>query len=198
LFETQKTEDRRQKTDRASSVLCSVAERGPSKADRSQRILVLGLGNILLKDEGVGAHVARRLQERSLPGNVEIVDAGTAALDVLLLAEGIERLVIIDAMRAGGKPGTIYVAHIPAGQTSQLAQIFPGQDGSKISLHQAGLLDALAAAKAIGRAPKQIVIVGVEPAEVDCGLELTDEVERRIPEIIDTVLKEIKDDIHAE
>jgi hydrogenase maturation protease len=170
----------------------------PKSGHKAQRILVLGLGNILLKDEGVGAHVAQRLQQRSLPGSVEIVDAGTAALDVLLLAEGIERLVIIDAMRAGGKPGTIYVAHIPAGQTSQLAQIFPGQDGSKISLHQAGLLDALAAAKAIGRAPEQIVIVGVEPAEVDCGLELTDEVERRIPEIIDTVLKEIKDDIHAE
>lgn len=163
----------------------------PESGHKAQRILVLGLGNILLRDEGVGAHVAQRLQQRSLPGSVEIVDAGTAALDVLLLAQDIERLVIIDAMRTGGKPGTIYVARVPVGETSQLAQMFAWQDGSKISLHQAGLLDALLAARAIGCAPEQIVIIGVEPAEVDCGLELTDEVERRIPEIIDTVLKEI-------
>ncbi len=170
----------------------------PKCSYKAQRILVLGLGNILLKDEGVGAHVAQRLQEQSLPGNVETLDGGTAALDVLLLAEDMEKLVIIDAMRAGGKPGTIYLARVPVQETDQLTQFFARQDGSKISLHQAGLLDALIAARAIGRVPEEIVIVGVEPAEVDYGLELTDEVERRIPEIIDTVLKEIKDDIHAE
>ncbi len=174
MFETQKTE-----------------------ADRSRRILVLGLGNILLKDEGIGAHVAQRLQQRSLPGNVEIVDAGTAALDVLLLAEDIDKLVIIDAMRAGGKPGTIYLARMPAEETRQLTQFLAQQDGWKISLHQAGLLDALAAAKAIGRVPEEIVVVGVEPAEVDYGLELTDEVEQKIPEIIDMVLKEIEDAVHT-
>lgn len=170
----------------------------PRSGYKAQRILVLGLGNILLQDEGVGVHVAQCLQQQSLPGNVEIVDAGTAALDVLLLAEGIQRLVIIDAMRAGGKPGTIYVARMSVQETNQLTQFFTQPDGWKISLHQAGLLDALAAAKAIGRAPQEIVIVGVEPKEVNSGLELTDEVERRIPEIIDAVLKEIKDDIHAE
>jgi hydrogenase maturation protease len=175
-----------------------MAEPDPPKADRSGRILVLGLGNILLKDEGVGVHVAQHLQQQSLPGNVEIVDAGTAALDVLLLAEDIEKLVIIDAMRAGGKPGTICVARFGAKDRDKLADVFAPQADSQISLHQLGLLDALAAAKRVGSVPQEIVIIGVEPAEIDYGLELTDTVERKIPEIIDTVVKEIEDVVHTE
>ncbi|MCJ7674032.1 MAG: hydrogenase maturation protease [Sedimentisphaerales bacterium] len=64
-----------------------MAEPDPPKADRSRRILVLGLGNILLRDEGVGAHVVALLQKEPLPADVEVVDGGTAALDALLLAQ---------------------------------------------------------------------------------------------------------------
>lgn len=165
---------------------------------RGRRILILGLGNILLADEGIGAHVAQLLQKESLPPNVEVVDGGTAAMDALLLVEGIDKLVVIDALRAGQKPGTIYRAKFRAGEEDKLAEILAGQGGSKISLHQVGLIDALAVAERLNCVPEEIVIIGVEPAEVGYGLELTDEVEQKIPEIIDTVLKEIEDAVHTE
>lgn len=165
---------------------------------RNRRILVLGLGNILLRDEGVGAHVAALLQKEPLPADVEVVDGGTAALDALLLVEGIDKLVVIDALRAGQKPGTIYRAKFQAGEKHRLTELLAGQDGSKISLHQVGLIDALAVAGRLNCLPEEIVIIGVEPAEVGYGLELTDEVEQKIPEIIDTVVKEIEDAVHTE
>jgi len=165
------------------------------KSCSTGRILVLGLGNILLKDEGVGVHIAQMLQELALPHNVEVVDGGTASLDVLLLAPGIEKLVVIDALRAGKEAGTIYKARLKSEERDKLEQIF--SSGSRISLHQVGLIDALAIAERMNCAPKEIAIIGIEPKKIDCGLELTDDVKQKIPEIINTVLKEIEDAIHT-
>lgn len=164
---------------------------------KSGRVLVLGLGNVLLKDEGVGVHVAGQLQKQVLPCNVEVVDGGTAGLDVLLSRQGLGKLVVIDAMRAGKKPGTIYKTRLKAEEKNRLTQIFSEAEQPKISLHQIGLLDALAAAEKLNCAPKEIVIIGVEPKKINWGLELTDEVKQRVPEIINTVLKEIEDAVHG-
>jgi len=169
--------------------------RAQSSRYSAGRVLVLGLGNILLKDEGVGVHIAQRLQELALADNVEVMDCGTASLDVLLLAPGIEKLVVIDALRANKEAGTIYKAHLKTEEQDKLEQIFSSD--SRISLHQIGLIDALAVAERINCAPKEIVIIGVEPEKIDCGLELTDKVKQRVPEIINTVLKEIEDAIHT-
>jgi hydrogenase maturation protease len=165
------------------------------KSCSTGRILVLGLGNILLKDEGVGVHIAQMLQELALPHNVEVVDGGTASLDVLLLAPGIEKLVVIDALRAGKEAGTIYKARLKSEERDKLEQIF--SSGSRISLHQVGLIDALAIAEKMNCSPKEIAIIGIEPKKIDCGLELTDDVKQKIPEIINTVLKEVEDAIHT-
>jgi len=162
------------------------------------RILLLGLGNILLRDEGVGVHVAQKLQELTLPCNVEVMDGGTASLDALLLVEGIERLVVIDAVEAGKKPGTIYRIELGAVEKDRFRQSLIQQGRSNISLHQIGLLDALSIAERTNCAPKEVVVIGVEPGRIDCGLELTDEVKQKIPEVIDAILKEIENDIYAE
>ncbi len=158
---------------------------------RKVRVLVVGVGNILLKDEGVGVHVAQKLQELSLPSDVEVIDGGTAGLDILLLHEDVERLIVIDATRAGKKAGTIYKAHLMAGEMGKLTQLFDRRADSKISLHQIGLIEALAAAEKLNCAPKEIVIIGVEPGEWDYGLELTEPVARSVPEVVKKVLKEI-------
>jgi hydrogenase maturation protease len=151
------------------------------------RVLILGVGNILLKDEGIGVHVAQQLSKYNLPDNVEVIDGGTSGLDVLLSEEGSYKLVVIDAIRFSKKPGTVY-------KTKYLAprpvRVFPvGQ--SQISLHQLGLIDALVAAEKMGCLPEEIVIVGVEPGEVDLGLELTEKVAQSISEVIEKVLEEI-------
>src|SRR4030042_7180736 len=73
-----------------------------------QDILILGIGNLLLKDEGVGVHVVERLREIPLPENVEVLDGGTAGLDLVDFIGGRKKLIVIDAVNAGEKPGTIY------------------------------------------------------------------------------------------
>ena len=169
------------------------------KRDRteSERVLVLGLGNILLKDEGIGVHVAGRLQKLDLPLNVEVVDGGTSGLDILLTQEQPYELIVVDAMKAGGKPGTIYKTKFTADETDRLTEVMNEQKQSKISLHEVSLVDALLVAQRVGCAPNEIVIIGIEPKEIDCGLETTAQVEQEIPEIINTVLEEIKDAVHT-
>ncbi|RKY11010.1 MAG: hypothetical protein DRP65_05420 [Planctomycetota bacterium] len=165
---------------------------------RKLRVLVVGVGNILLKDEGVGVHVVRKLGELALPNDVEVVDGGTAGLDILLLYEDVERLIVIDATRAGNKAGTIYKAHLMGGEMEKLTQLFGQKAESKISLHQIGLIEGLAAAEKLNCEPKEIVIIGVEPGEWDCGLELTGPVARSIPEVVKKVLEETGNVIHRE
>jgi hydrogenase maturation protease len=161
---------------------------------QAAKILVLGLGNILLRDEGVGVHIAQKMQRMTLPYNVEVIDGGTAGLDVLLLAQSVEKLVVIDALRAGKEAGTIYKAQLKLEECEKLEQIF--RDGNRISLHQVGLIDALAAVRKMDYAPKEIVIIGVEPETMDSGLELSDKLKHKLAEIVDTVLKEIEDAVH--
>ena len=155
-----------------------------------ERILVLGLGNILLKDEGIGVHVIRELQGLALPENVEVIDGGTAGLDMLLSQEGSYKLIVIDAARAGGKPGTIYKAKVEGGEIDKLARIFGREKDLKISSHQFGLIESLTAAQSCGCAPREIVIIGVEPKEINYGLEPTEQVSRELSEIIKMVLEE--------
>jgi hydrogenase maturation protease len=160
------------------------------------RIVVLGLGNMLLRDEGIGVHVAQQLLQQNLGDNVEVIDGGTSSLDVLLLQEGPYKLVVVDAMKAGKEPGTIYKSRFRAEQVEGLRQAFSKKEHSTLSLHQIGLLDALVVAQRTACAPDEVVIIGVEPNEIDGGLELTEPVSERMPEIINSVLEEIKDAVH--
>jgi hydrogenase maturation protease len=163
---------------------------------RKGRIVVLGLGNVLLKDEGIGVHVAQQLLQQNLGDNVEVIDGGTSSLDVLLLQEGRYKLVVVDAMKAGRKPGTIYKSRFRADQVDGLRQAFSKKEHSTLSLHQVGLVDALVVAQKTACAPDEVVIIGVEPNEIDGGLELTEPVSERMPEIINSVLEEIEDAVH--
>ena len=160
----------------------------------SKRVLILGVGNILLRDEGIGVHIVNQLQKYDLPSNVEVIDGGTAGLDILLLQEGSYKLVVIDAIRNNKEPGTIYKTKYLAPQF--IAGFSAGQ--SQVSLHQFGLVESLAAAEKMNCAPEEIVVIGVEPGEVNLGLELTEEVARSIPKVIEQVLEEIQDAIHGE
>ncbi|GAH50651.1 unnamed protein product, partial [marine sediment metagenome] len=99
----------------------------------SKKIVILGLGNILLKDEGVGVHIAREVAGKDLPENVEIIDGGTASLDVLMSMKDVDKLIIIDALKGGEEPGSIY-------RLSR--EDLSGRTKNPVSLHQINLLDA--------------------------------------------------------
>jgi len=147
------------------------------------RVMVLGVGNILLKDEGVGVRVVERLREAyTFPDNVELVDGGTAGLDLLPIVEGVDRLIIVDTVKTSGPPGSIY-------------RFTPDDIDVKVpyktSLHQIGLIEVFAIAEALDR-KVDAVIIGIEPEDMSSwGLELTPTIEAKVPEIIALVLKEL-------
>ncbi len=148
-----------------------------------ERIVIMGIGNILLKDEGIGVYTIQALKDIKLPENVEIMDAGTSALDALNIVGAVEKLIVVDAVKGGGKPGAIYRF-----RPCDITYI----DKALVSLHQLSLFEALKMAKAMGNAPKDVVIIGIEPKETNIGLELSKTLKASIPRIIEVVKQELE------
>lgn len=148
-----------------------------------RRLLVLGVGNVLLRDEGVGVHAVKELMKRSYPPEVEIVDGGTGGMGLLYFIEDASRLIIIDAVNGGAAPGTIF-RFTPEDLEDSL--LVSGQ-----SLHDVSLLDVLYLAKVTGVLPPT-VIFGVQPAEISWGTELSSAVAASLPRLLELVHKEIE------
>jgi hydrogenase maturation protease len=144
------------------------------------KILIVGIGNILCRDEGVGVHVIQEMEDMELPDHIELLDIGTAAPDLISHLEGVRKLIVIDALKAGGSPGTIY--------RCKPEELLANEEGP-ISLHEIGLMETLNMAKKMGR-EIDAVIIGVEPKVLDWGVDLSGEVKKQIPAIIEAVLKE--------
>jgi len=144
--------------------------------------VILGVGNILLKDEGIGVHAAHALQEMPLNEGVEVMDGGTSP-DIIPLVEGADKLIVIDAALGGEEPGTIY-RFSPEDIAAESADL--------VSAHQMSFAENLRLMKGLGIEPREVVIIGVEPKELDWGLEPSPELQKRIPEIVKAVLQEAK------
>ena len=140
---------------------------------------VLGIGNVLLRDEGVGCHVVHALEGISLP-DVKLIDGGTCP-DVLHFLEDADKLVIVDAVKGGGKPGQIYRFHL---------EDITLEQKPFLSLHDVGLVDSLMLMR-LWHNISETVIIGVEPREINWGLELSPELQGKMPQIIDTILAEL-------
>ena len=138
---------------------------------RQGSILIVGLGNVLLQDDGVGVHAVRELQKLVLPG-VLAVEVGTAVFDGLHLFEKAYKILAIDAMQAGGSPGTIYSFGV-----SDVAD-----HGPQASLHELSLLAALRFLPK-GAGP-QISILGMEPESIDFGLDLSPALQVNLPKLV--------------
>ena len=155
-------------------------EKEPKK-EPPPRVVVIGVGNLLLKDEGIGIHIAKALQEINLPRDVKIIDAGTAP-DLIAYTEAGDKLIIIDAANAGGEPGTIY---------RLLPRDLSEETGAVISAHELGVAPNLRLLSLTGNEPGEIVIIGIEPKEIDWGTELSPELQQKVPQIVSVILKEI-------
>jgi len=154
-----------------------------------KKTVVLGTGNELFKDEGVGVHVARILQTKLPPSSsdVEVIDGGTSP-DIWSLIDGADKLIIVDAVRGGCEPGTIY---------RFTPQQIVAERGLITSVHQMGILENLSLIELVGSKPGETIIIGVEPSELEPGLELSPELQKRMPKIIQTVLEEISSRIET-
>jgi len=150
--------------------------------DEVKRVLILGLGNPLLGDEGIGVRVVEELKGRELPDGVAVVEGGTAGLGLIGLMEGYQRVIIVDAADMGRSPGCV-VRFTPLEAQFKTAE-------APLSLHQIGLGEMLALAEALEVAPAELVIIGIQPSQVEMGARLSPEVEGAIPQIIRTILDE--------
>jgi hydrogenase maturation protease len=145
----------------------------------------LGLGNILLRDEGVGVRVVQAMEGLALPPGVELFDGATAGLDLLDVLADRQRVIVVDAIAGDNAPGTV-VRLTP--------EDLVGHSGQAVSLHELGFLETLVLARQLGIAPPEIVIFGIQPREVDSGLDLSPEIAGLVPEIIRLVLAELGTD----
>jgi len=137
-------------------------------------IAIAGMGNLLMRDDGVGIHAVRAL-ENNVPPGVRVLDVGTAILHALPLLEDARRVLVIDAVRAGGAPGSVYFLDASDVELRSRAS----------SVHSWGLLEAL---KLMGRGPiPEIRVLGVEPAELGYGMELSSAVEAALNDVVGMV-----------
>jgi hydrogenase maturation protease len=154
-----------------------------------KQILVAGIGNAWLRDDGFGGEVAKRLGERELPAEAAVFDFGTGGLDLAYeIMRGYDALILLDVSRQGGEPGTLYV--MEANQEDVEAGI---EDGQVINPHGMDPQTVLRFVKSLGAWPGKVVVVACEPAEVeDMGFGLSDEVVAAVDGAVDLVLEAVE------
>lgn len=136
---------------------------------------------MLQKDEGVGIHAIQALEKIDLPRDVKLVDGGTSP-DLIAYTRANDKMIIVDCAKAGGEPGTLY-RFIPEDLTAG--------KGTLTSAHEMGVVENLNLMSVTGNKPKETVIIGIEPAEIDWGMELSDTLKEKLPDLVKMILKEI-------
>lgn len=150
---------------------------------RATDTLVLGIGNLIMTDDSVGVRTVHLLKERyRFPDNVSVMDGGTLGLDLLHYLEGVQRLIVVDAVETGCPPGTLVRL---TGEEINIAF------RTKLSPHQMGLQDLLLVAELQGFVPAEMVLLGVQPGEIGMGIGLTPAVAAQVEPLVRDVLKEL-------
>lgn len=146
-------------------------------------IMILGVGCILFSDEGFGVRVVEKLEERfEFPDNVSLVDGGVLGLNLLGVISEADQLIVVDAIRNKGEPGSLYRLEGSA---------IPARIRAKNSLHQVDFLEALTLCQALDKVPETIIL-GVEPEDIEMlSIDLTPTIQAKIDPMIDMVLAEL-------
>ncbi len=147
------------------------------------RIIVLGVGNILLTDEGIGVRTVDQLQkDYELPPEVIVIDGGTCGMEMLEDLSCADHIIIIDAVRSGKDPASI---------VRLVGDQVPVFFKTKLSPHQIGLSDVLATLALTGEQPGGVTVIGVEPVSLETGMALSPQVEALLPEVVNLVVTEL-------
>ncbi len=147
------------------------------------KILVLGIGNSLMSDDAFGVFVVQQLQkDYRFPEQVELLDGGTLGLDLLPRLEGVDRLLILDAVNMDASPGDIFRLE---------GEEVPRAFANKLSIHQMGVQDLLAVAELQGYCPPELVFWGVQPDCVEMRIGLTEAVAPALPKVVQGVVDEL-------
>lgn len=147
------------------------------------KTVIIGVGNLIMGDEGIGIHVVKELQaENKFSQDVEIIDGGTSSFELQLFIEKSEKIIIIDAIKGKKKPGTIYKLS---------PEKLKRNSSSVTSLHQLNFLHVLELSKMRGYNPK-VIIYGIEPEKVELSLELSDNIKSMLPKVVKLINEEVE------
>ncbi len=150
-----------------------------------KRVALVGLGNILMGDDGVGVHAVEALRIRyHFSSDLDLIDGGTLGLDLLPLLEGVEKILFLDAMDLQRDPGTIAV--LEDGE-------IPSFLGRGFSFHQVGLADLLFAMKLTGVKPSEVLLIGIQPEKIEAGIALSKALMNSLEKYIQTILGKLAD-----
>jgi hydrogenase maturation protease len=146
--------------------------------------MVLGVGSILMMDEGIGIRAIEELQNRYIfPDNVELLDGGTSGIELLSYISGKDYLIIIDAIKGNMPPGTVLKVD---------GEDVHAKFRTRISPHQIGISDLLASACLTGELPKQLIMFGIEPKTISMGIGFSDEVKSGFERLLSVVIEELE------
>jgi hydrogenase maturation protease len=145
-------------------------------------LLVLGLGNVLLEDDGVGAAAVSLLLERyKVPPGVQVLDGGTLGLSLLPYLNAADAVILIDAVRAEGPPGSL--VRVEGNEVAPAV-------ATRLSPHQVGVTDLLDGARWLGQYPRRLVLLGVVPESMDLILGLSSTVRHALPALVESIVEE--------
>lgn len=154
------------------------------EAAGGDRVVVLGVGNVLMRDDALGPYVVRLLEARyEFPDIVEVIDGGTPGLDFLPYLQGVRAVIVVDTITAEGPPGTLRLYR----KEQFLAMPMP----RRITPHQPGLREAMMAAEMTDAAPGELLLIGVIPGDMEVGTELTPDVQGAVEAVIEAVVDEL-------
>lgn len=146
-------------------------------------VTILGLGNILMSDEGVGVHIVNEFQKwYTVPPYVEIVDGGSAGLDLIPFIEGREKVLMVDAVNFDRQPGHVDILENEA---------IPAKLTQKTSIHHLGLMDVLSIVRMSGNTPKELCLIGIQPKSLELGLDLSPEIWDKKDELIERIVSKL-------
>ena len=144
--------------------------------------VVIGIGNLLQSDDGVGVHAVRYLEEK-LPPGVTLVEGGVYGMDLLPFLEGCDKAVFIDAVDAGDDPGAVF--------RFSPREVRKSLKTPPVSLHDLGIYELIAAAQLLDQCPEDVTVIAVQVKSMDLGMELSREVSESLPHVLRLVQEEI-------
>jgi len=144
-------------------------------------LLVIGIGNPIMSDDGIGVHAVRYLEGR-LPDDVELIEGSVYCADLLSFLENRRKVVFIDGIDAGAEPGTLFRFSPDEVRNQKVNE--------PVSLHDFGIYELITAAKLLDQCPEEIVLIAIQVKNVEMGEELSQEVREAIPRIHRLLLEE--------
>ena len=151
----------------------------------ANEITVLGIGNVILSDEGFGVRVIEHLQKNfSFPANVSLIDGGTLGIELTEFITGTQKLLIIDSINGGQKSGTIF---------KFVGDEIKNHFNEKISAHEIGIQDVLTSLEITNKKIPEVVVIGVQPFSLDAGINLTVQMKKFLPLVSDMAIKILND-----